>query len=172
MYPFENWTYSAQRISAKQLCSNDAPTLLKIYSDKEAMKYRGSKALCTLNDAKDMVKYAYVEGDYKTKLRLAIWLKNDPQLIGTLLIKQYAEQKALFEIGFSFAKDHWGNGYATETLSMAEQSIFANAPTATIQAWCRKENVASIKVFQKAQYKLISQSQYPNCLLFQKSKHK
>ena len=162
---FRDIQFESSQLITKSLELSDAPTLLSFYSDAEAMKYRGSPPMQSKNDAVSMIlNQCYIE-DNQNKLRLAIWNKDINELIGTLLIQWNTENNAACEIGFSFGKIHWNKGYAQQTLHMIEDRL-SQKGGCTITAFCMKDNLASISVFEKAMYSTVNQDEFPLSLLF------
>lgn len=162
-----NLSFKSDRLKTRKLSDNDVSTLFAIYSDHEAMQYRGSQPIQTLEDALDMVTKAQIINSSGSKLRFGICKKSNHQLIGTLLLILDSKSKQC-EIGFSFGKAHWNNGYGQETLKMVEQNLSTMENIETLKAWCIQENRASINIFEKAGFSLVKQNQYPQSNLYLK----
>lgn len=56
-------------------------------------------------------------------------------------------------IGYVIAQLAWGKGYATEALLLVVDSLFEHSPISSIWAVCDLENVASVRVLEKAEFK-------------------
>jgi ribosomal-protein-alanine N-acetyltransferase len=165
----ETFNFESERLKTTPLIKEDAQVLFQMYSDEEAMQYRGSNAMETLEEAFEMIKrQSSIEGEL-FKLRLAIRNKLNHDLIGTLLLSRDKKRHHQVEIGFSFGKNHWGKGYGQETLKMVEENLKAANEIREITAWCIKENSASVKIFEKTGYSLVEQSEYPQSHLFLKT---
>jgi len=158
--------FKSERLATANLTQADATALFQIYSDKEAMKYHGSAPMESIEDV-----YAMITAQLTThpisKLRLGIRLTANNQLIGTLLLVWNTKTREC-EVGFSFGKDHWGNGYGQETLAMMEEKLSAVDRVQTIKAWSNRENQASIRIFEKAGFSVIEQNEHPQSYLFAK----
>jgi len=165
---FDSISFESIRLRTKRLTAKDAQTLFNIYSDAEAMKYRGSKAMTTIDDAYEMVDQQYFNDGNFSKLRLGIVTKSDNTLIGTLLLQLDQKLNGECEVGFSFGKNYWGNGYGKETLYMVEQEITSHIDIKVINAWCVRDNLASINIFKKSGFIEIQQGEYPKSMLFEK----
>ncbi len=160
-------SFSSERLFVDELKQEDAKKLFEIYSDKEAMKFRGSGAMESIQDAGKMIDNQFLCFDGVSKLRVAIRLNGRNDLIGTLLFK-YKEGGKRCEIGFSFGKEYWGRGYAKEIVRRVEDYCREANLFSYLTAWCIKENSASVKVFQKANYTILEQDNYPQSFLFEK----
>lgn len=165
---FNNICFESQVLITEKLEEKDALSLFNIYSDSEAMKYRGSKPMKNKDDAYGMIAEQFITNNQISKLRLGIWNKSEPKLIGTLVLVWNNIIKDEYEIGFSFGKDYWGKGYGKETLDMVVRHFFFYENSTTIKAWCIKENYASCRIFENAGFSnsKIKQSEFPNSNLF------
>ncbi len=164
---FQQIKFESERLIAKPLYRKDAGSLFEIYSDQEAMKYRGSAPMKCLEDAFQMITEQEKKGYQGTKTRLGLLDKSKNKLIGTLLLVN-KEKQTNCEVGFSFGKKYWGNGFGSETLEMVEQTLKRIEEIEKINAWCIKENIASVRIFQKAGYIEKLQNDYPKSYLFEK----
>lgn len=165
---FEHLYFESERLLTKQLKKEDAPTLFHLYSDEEAMKYRRSRSLNEREEAYAMIDNQWVTNSKNSTLRSGIWNKSTNQLLGTLLLTWEYETNNHCEIGFSFGKEHWNKGFGKETLSMVEKKLRQRG-IKTLTAWCMKANLASNKIFEKAGFTLVKQTQHPQSNLFSKN---
>lgn len=152
-----------KRLFFRELQMSDAARLFEIYSDKEAMKYREAPHHETIDDSFKMLTRDAEVRFTKYEFRFAIIEQETNLLIGTIMY-QPIYHKAI--IGYSLAKESWGNGYATEIvnwiINYLKQQKFN-----LIEAWVRKENLASSKVLKKNEFKKISQTIFPNSFFYQ-----
>ena len=77
-------------------------------------------------------------------------LTRNGAFVGTIGAYDYNEQDHAIEIGYSVARPHWGNGYATEAVQAVVQYLQQELRIATIRAWSHCENTASIRVLEHA----------------------
>lgn len=164
----KQYNFESERLKTRQLVEEDAVNLFQIYSDKEAMKYRGSKPMESIEEGHKMITEQFIENNCTVKVRLAVIKKSNNCLIGTLLLLVDKQVNHSCEIGFSFGKKYWGNGYGTETLTMVTDKLTTIENSKEIKAWCIKENIASIRIFEKAGFSKRKQNKYPNSNLFVK----
>lgn len=149
------------RLYFRELNHSDCESLFEIYRNEEAMKFRGSKPMTSIQDAKRMAENQQENTPEFHKSRFAICLRSNHELIGTFLVTSFLNKKVI-EIGLSIDQRHWKNGYGSELL----KSVCKTYPDNKLIAWCRQENIASIKLFQKAGFLIETQSQHPKSLLF------
>jgi len=160
--------FESERLKTSSLNEEDIESLFQMYSDHEAMKYRGSKPMITISDAHFMVANQTSEKGSISKLRLGIRTKTTNILMGTLLLSYNCDLENQLEIGFSFGKEFWHQGYGTETLQMVISHLQTLKSIQELKAWCMKENIASIRIFKNAGFSKMAQNEYPQSHLFVK----
>lgn len=163
---FKGFNFESERLFTAQLLKEDVDVLFEMYSDKQAMRFRGSGVMNSIDDAVLMVDNQRIVSSGISKLRLGIKSVAEDTLLGTLLLVKDNNNPNQYEIGLSLGKDHWGKGYAIDTLNMVEKELKENHSICEINAWCMNENIASIKLFKKANYIERSQNKYPQSKLF------
>lgn len=156
----------SKRLKTRSLSESDIEKLFQIYSDEKSMKFRGSKPMKDIKDAIQMVSGQKSEIGNIVKIRKAIIKKKNSELIGTLLLKWDKSYPNRYEIGFSFDKVEWNNGYGSETLDMVLKKLENYDEITEIKAWCVKKNSASIKIFNKKGFIKINQNEFPRSYLF------
>ena len=165
---FEGIYFESDRLKTCELNKEDAISLFQMYSDREAMKYRGSKAMESMEDAHVMIDNQFTVNNQISKLRMGIRHKSSSDLIGTLLLVWDENVRHQCEIGFSFGRKFWNNGYGKETFQMVEQKLCEHDDIEEIMAWCNSENFVSIRIFEKADFTMVEQNQYPQSIQFLK----
>lgn len=153
----------SERLFFRELQMSDAARLFEIYSDKEAMKYRQSNHHETIEDSFEMLRRDAEVKTSKYEFRFGIIDKNTKQLIGSVMY-QPIYSKAI--LGYSLALESWGNGYATELVEWIISYLRTNN-FRTIEAWVLNDNIASCKVLEKNNFRLISQTIYPESKFYQ-----
>ena len=166
-FPSSLYAAESQRLKVSRMLQSDADLLFEMYSDAEAMKFRGSKPMTLLADAHQMIATQLVEVGTISRLRIGIRLKATELIIGTTLLTFDSLQPDQYEIGFSFGKQHWGQGYGLETLEMVEVVLQASK-AARLKSYSLKENLASIRLLEKAGFVKTPQEKYPGSYLFTK----
>lgn len=136
-----------QRLYFRPLIMEDKEQLLFIYSDKDAMKYRASKPLETLEEAEQMIIQAQQECENKTKIRLAVVEKETEVLIGTAMY--FFESPVAVHIGYSIGRDFWQYGYGREGTEGLIEYVKMHEPNViTIVGIARSENEKSLKMMK------------------------
>jgi|TARA_R110002096_G_scaffold436056_1_gene666483 RimJ/RimL family protein N-acetyltransferase len=68
---------------------------------------------------------------------------------GPQSVRKPGEIFELIELGYSFARDYWGQGYATEAATVVRDYAFEHLGYESLSSLVIKENTASIRVAQK-----------------------
>jgi ribosomal-protein-alanine N-acetyltransferase len=152
------------RLKIRNLVLEDKKSLFEIYSDKEAMRFRGSKPFETIEEVHEMLSRTFQKLESKEEFRYAVDLKENNKIIGTFLIKPISKNEC--EIGYSIGKNYWGGGYGKE-LVKGMLNYIKNLPFKTIVATSKKENIASLMLLQKVGFKLIPEKETNNFHFFE-----
>jgi RimJ/RimL family protein N-acetyltransferase len=89
-----------------------------------------------------------------------IFQNNQNQLIGQVRIQKTEQYQST--IGISVCSEHRGYGYGKEMLKLATLHFFNLNPNFEINAFIKKENNSSRKIFQSAGFKLVKELLYSN----------
>jgi len=83
------------------------------------------------------------------KFQLAVTLRETGKLIGNCGIRQDEPGSCVGDIGYEFAPEYWGQGYATEAASEIVRFGFEELGLHRIWSWCVADNVGSWRVMEK-----------------------
>lgn len=153
----------SKRLNFRTLHLDDATRLFEIYSDAEAMKYRQSEPHLTMEDTLEMLERDFLVRISNYEIRYAILDKESQILIGTFMY-QPLTKKAI--IGYSFAKEYWNKGFASEVVQYFVEHL-KSKEYEFLEAWVLKENIPSCKVLEKNGFKKITQTIYPQSQFYQ-----
>lgn len=155
-------------IKFRALEMTDIQALYEIYSDKEAMKYRGSKPMETIEDAINFVHNREIKDDEIYTIREGIELEGTKELIGSVMYRFNEHRIDECEIGYSIGRKYWGNGYGKKIVWAMIKALKAKDKINKIIAWSIKENIASVKILKGHGFVQISQTENPEACLFVK----
>lgn len=155
-------------IRFRPLIHGDVEALLMIYSDKEAMQYRGSPPMENFSDAEAFVlNQKHREGNVLT-LRKGVELKKEETLIGSCMFRFDSTKIGECQIGYSIGRAFWGRGLGTEIVRMILHELKDQKEIHTVTAWCNKENKASLKILEHQGFSMVSKDENGTNLLFHK----
>jgi ribosomal-protein-alanine N-acetyltransferase len=154
-----------EKLLIRELQENDVNVIFELYSDKEAMKFRGSKPFETIDEATKMLKKVSENIKNGTEYRYAIIEKNSNKLIGTYLITPITNLECM--VGCSIGKKYWRLGYGIEVMMLMSEYL-RNLKFEKIVGLIKKENIPSIKLVEKMNFVLIEQTEKPEFYKYEK----
>ena len=147
-----------EKLLIRELTQNDVDVIFELYSDKEAMKFRGSKPFENIEEAIIMIKKVTENIKNGTEYRYAIIEKLSNKLIGTYLITPITNLNCM--VGCSIGKNYWRLGYGLEVMTLMLEYL-KNLEFKQIIGLIKKENIPSIKLVEKMKFRLIEQTEHP-----------
>lgn len=90
-------------------------------------------------------------------LDLAITLKNEDQVIGSIGLVNDYQRDGYAEIGYVIGENYWNQGYMSEALKGLMTFLFEQTPVTKVKAIHHLDNIASGKVMQKCGMKYIGE---------------
>jgi ribosomal-protein-alanine N-acetyltransferase len=154
-----------EKLLIRELVENDVEVIFEFYSDKEAMKFRGSAPFENINEAEAMLKKVAENIKNGTEYRYAIIEKETSNLVGTYLITPLNNIECL--IGCSIGKKYWRTGYGFEVMILMSDYL-QSLNYKKLLGLIRKENIPSIKLVEKLNFKLIEQTDTPEFFKYEK----
>jgi [ribosomal protein S5]-alanine N-acetyltransferase len=155
-----------EKLLIRELIENDAKIIFELYSNKEAMKFRGSKPLENNDEAIKMLKKVAENIKNKTEYRYGIIEKETNNLIGTYLITPITNIECM--VGCSIGKKYWRLGYGFEVM-MLMTTYLQNLKYKKIVGLIKKENSPSIKLVEKMNFVLVAQTEKPEFYKYEKA---
>jgi RimJ/RimL family protein N-acetyltransferase len=105
-----------------------------------------------LDGAKEYIRKKKAGWILKKILSIGIWLKEDPQLIGQLILFKINWQELKGELGYYIAKDFQNKGFTFEAVKEMVKYIFTVIKMNKLEAFCHKENKASQKILENCKF--------------------
>ena len=134
------------RLTLRPLRADDLEPLHTILSDPRAMRYWDRPAHISIDESRRLLE-AFMQEAPDQHLEYAVDLQG--RFIGRVgMWKRY-------EIGFIFAPDHWGQGYATEAAAALIAQVWARFPEADVLTGeVDPRNTGSCRVLEKLGFAL------------------
>lgn len=154
-----------EKLLIRELTEDDISMLFHLYSDKETMKFRGSKPLENPEEAVGMLKSVMENIKNETEFRYGIIEKSSNELIGTFLITPVSEK--ICKIGCSLGSKYQRKGYGSETITIMTTRLNMSGYKKII-GLIKKENIPSIKLVEKLNFTLLQQTEYPDLYQYEK----
>lgn len=131
-----------ERLILYKTTKNDIDFILKIDKQEDTQKYLGGIKNKTREE-----RLLFLEKKEKGS-SLTVYLNDIP--IGFFGIKVLDDGG---ELSYIFDSDYTGNGYCTEVVKEAIKISFNKINLNKLYAYCKKENIASIRVLEKNGFK-------------------
>ena len=137
-----------ERLGIRPLAMVDLDTFVAYRQDPDIARYQGWDIAFSINQAIDLIESQAgsvlpVKGEW---LQLAIHFLETQAHVGDLAIKSVEDEDSVFEIGFTIAKPHQGQGFAKEATSKLMSHLVLEAGAKKFIATTDSRNSASIKV--------------------------
>ena len=153
-----------ERLFLRQFVEEDAAALLQMELEPDVLKYVGRKPLADVEAYRNKIRTIYLPfydkpGGYNP---WAIIEKMTGGFVGACSLRRgmdghhdnHAAEMGYtpddVELGFGLRKPSWGKGYATEVAQALVRRAFTELGAVSLVACVTVENVASIRVLEKA----------------------
>ncbi len=135
-----------ERTYLRQLTLDDVDNVLQIFSDLEAMKYSPAATTQDRTDAEDFIKWSIQNYEKHGLGAWAVIAKSTGKYIGQ---SGLIPQEIGLEVFYSFIREFWGQGFATEVASACKDYAFQKLQEARLISIIHPDNNRAIKVAQK-----------------------
>lgn len=141
---------SAAHIDLREIVESDWPAVHAYGSDPEVVKFElwGPNTEAESRDFVARCLRAQAE-EARRSFELAVTLRDGGQLIGAAGVRLLSAEHSEAEIGYAFARAHWGRGLATEAARALLAFGFGELGLHRISATCHAANLASARVLEK-----------------------
>ncbi|WP_308812204.1 GNAT family N-acetyltransferase [Pseudomonas japonica] len=139
------------RLTFRKPKVSDLPRLFEIYSDSRTQVFAPAGPLATLTQAESLLGQWLNHWDQQGYGWWSIANKAEPERVigfGGIAYDDYLGEPRL-DIGYCFAVEAWGKGYATELGEVALRCAFGTPGINRVWAVVRPDHAASIRVLEK-----------------------
>lgn len=136
MSPFELKT---ERLTLRAFAPDDADALYAYLSDPEVVRFEPYKPFTREQAAQEAARRATDERFWAVCLH--------GLLIGNIYLSR--ENETDWELGYVFARGHWGRGYATEAARALVAQVFEREQALRVIAMCDPLNPASWRLMER-----------------------
>jgi [ribosomal protein S5]-alanine N-acetyltransferase len=154
MLPFTDLRFETPRLVLRPFRHADAADLFAVFSDPEVFRYIPVGDWKIVDEAhsriaRDMEKMS--AGDYA---RLAVERREDKRVLGEVLLFNISRTSRRAELGYAFARNTWGQGYAREALPPLVAFGFRELELNRMHATIDPANGASARVLERLGFRL------------------
>ena len=129
--------------------AKDAKDIFRYASDPEVARYVLWEPHRSLSETRSFVRFlrSRIRSGYPSSW--VVVLKETGSVIGTIGFIWYSEENRSAELGYSFSREHWNHGYATQALKAVIEASFSSLPLNRLEAQHDIRNPASGRVMKK-----------------------
>ncbi|MBP5728861.1 MAG: GNAT family N-acetyltransferase [Clostridia bacterium] len=127
----------------------DAKDIFRYASDPEVARYVLWEPHRSISETKSFIRFlrSRIRSGYPSSW--VVVLKETGSVIGTIGFIWYSEENRSAELGYSFSREYWNHGYATQALKSVIDASFTSLPLNRLEAQHDLRNPASGRVMEK-----------------------
>lgn len=138
-----------KRLVLRELVEDDAPDILKCFSNEDVLRYYGQKPLTGIGQVKQILKNFKAQFNDKSGIKWGIELKETGTIIGTIGLQEWSLEHKRANISYALFPKKWGNGYASEAVEKVILYGFKELGLGRIGAIVFVENKTSTQLLIK-----------------------
>lgn len=150
LYP--NPSFTTDRLQIKAIEASQAMDFHKLRSNAEVMEFIERPRTNSVEDAEAMIQKMEEFSITGNGITWGIYLKEQPQLIGTIGLYRIDKENHRTEIGYLLHPDYWHQGLMTEAIQCCIRYSFEQLNFHTIIACINPENENSRRILLKNQF--------------------
>ena len=127
----------------------DAKDIFRYASDPDVARYVLWEPHRSISETRAFIRFLIGRIHAGCPSSWVVAQKDSGRVIGTIGIIWYSEENRSAELGYSFARDCWKHGFATQALNALIDLLFRSLPLNRIEAQHDVRNPASGRVMQK-----------------------
>ena len=128
----------------------DAKDIFRYASDEEVARYVLWEPHRRLSETRMFVRSLRSRCRAGWPSSWVVVLRETGTVIGTIGFVWYSSENNSAELGYSFSREHWNHGYATQALKAVTDTLFRSLPLNRLEAQHDVRNPASGRVMQKS----------------------
>lgn len=149
MPAFDDLELLTERLRLRPLREADAPALLALFSDPEVMRYWGTPAWTSIEQAHELIAEDEVAMREGAHVRLGIERRSDAVFLGTCSLFHLMPACRRAELGYALSSTAWGHGYMHEALVALVDYAFSELGLNRLEADIDPRNDASARSLER-----------------------
>ncbi|PCH66465.1 MAG: GNAT family N-acetyltransferase [Bacteroidetes bacterium] len=144
---------TTERLTLRQLKDTDNFAISSLRSDDRINKYIDRPKQTNLDQAKAFI-VKIKDGIKQNKsIYWVVCLRDDPNLVGTICLWNFSDDKTCAELGYELTQYSQGKGLMDEALKCVLNYSFHTLGLNKIEAYTHKDNVSSTRMLIKNNFK-------------------
>ena len=144
----------SERFHLKEFREEDFNNIYEVFSDDEIMRFSGINVVEPFRQAKNYMNIISLMYKKKQGIRWAIYDKTNNSFVGDIGLFNINEKDSSAEIGYLITKGYWKKGVGTECSKEVINFAINNLNIEKILAIIDKDNIPSIKLIKKLEFKM------------------
>lgn len=142
-------TLSKSRLTLRWMHAPDLPDLFAVFSDPEVMRYWSSPPLQAMAQAERLLQEVHDLFARRTLFQWGVALRHTDRVIGTCTLFHLDVAHRRAEIGYAFARAHWGKGLAREAVGALAEFAFGPLDLHRLEADVDPRNERSLRLLTR-----------------------
>ena len=155
-------TLTTERLELRKLTEEDKYDIYDLRNDERVNLYLDREKPKNIQDATDFIRNINQGIEEKNWKYWAICSRSDPRLLGTICLWNFSEKERSAEIGFELSCHAQGKGLMNEAIMAVIQYAFKQISLARLDAFTRKENSRSIRLLERNNFILETETRDEN----------
>lgn len=145
---------SSERLVLRRLDPSDAEALAAYRSDPKVARYQDWPCPYPLDDARQLIatQSRLAPGTPGTWFPFAVVPARSGILIGDVALRTSPDDAGAGELGFTFAAEHWGRGYATEAVAEVVRYAFETLRMHRLLARTDSRNLSAQRLLDRLRF--------------------
>jgi len=144
---------TTERLTLRQLTSNDKQEIFTLRSDSEINKYLDRQLSNTIEDARNFINKVNENINKNDSLYWAITLSDKNILVGTICLFGFSDDNYKCEIGYELLTNFQGQGIMKEAVEKVIDYALNAIKVKNIEAFLHRDNQSSIKLLEKLSFR-------------------
>jgi len=144
---------TTERLTLRQLVSNDEQEIFTLRSDGEINKYLDRQISNTIDDARNFINKVNENINKNDSLYWAIIFSDKNLLVGTICLFGFSDENYKCEIGYELLTNFQGQGIMKEASEKVIDYAFNTIKVKKIEAFLHRDNQSSIKLLEKLSFR-------------------
>ena len=150
------------RLKLRSLQDKDLTALYALRSNEQVNRYLDRSPARSVEDAQAFISKIRDATAGNQSFYWGITLKNQPELIGAICIRNLSVDRKTAELGYELHPDSQGKGYMQEAITLVIRFAFERIGLSVLEANTHKDNHASTKLLLKNRFELETEKSDPD----------
>lgn len=144
----------SNRLILNQFSKEDKNVVFFLKSDREVNKYIKRDFYVDIKQAEDFIELINNNFAEDKSYSWALRLKDQPEMIGSICLWNFSDDKKTAELGYDLKPEFHGKGLMTEAVELILDYGFSHLKLQQIEAFTSFKNAPSIALLEKFGFKL------------------